>query len=158
MTVKLHQPETALPEQAAPASRSPRWVAGQPTWENRIVRRISSAHFLRDYYGKCEALHGHNYRIEVVVRGSALTSTEYLVDFSAFKRDVDAILDADLDHQCLNDLEFFQEGRNNPSSENLARYLALRIEPLLEATPAGLYSVTVWETEVQCATYYPYGP
>jgi|GEM_PF-137329 len=134
------------------------WTPGQPTWENRIIRRISSAHFLRNYYGKCESLHGHNYRIEIVMRGSSLNETEYLVDFSSFKKQVDAFLDGTLDHVLINDIEYFQEGNNNPSSENLARYIALQVEPLLDGTPAGLYSVTVWETEVQCATYYPYGP
>src|ERR1051325_11012816 len=117
-----------------PAARIRPWIAGEPTFENRIIRRISSAHFLRDYYGKCENLHGHNYRIEVAVRGSQLNASEYLVDFSAFKKQVDAFLDADLDHQLINDLAFFQEGQNNPSSENLARYIALNIEPLLEGT------------------------
>jgi len=149
---------TTLTAQEAPVPQQRPWTPGQPTWENRIVRRISSAHFLRNYYGKCEALHGHNYRIDIVVRGGVLNATEYLVDFSAFKKQVDAFLDGTLDHVLLNDIEFFQEGRANPSSENLARYIALNIEPLLTSTPAGLYSVTVWETEVQCATYYPYGP
>ncbi|MEO7995142.1 MAG: 6-carboxytetrahydropterin synthase [bacterium] len=135
-----------------------RWQPGTPTFENRIVRRISSAHFLRDYYGKCENLHGHNYRIEIVVRGSALNPADYLVDFTAFKRQVDGFLDATLDHQCLNVLPAFQEGAWNPSSENLARFIALNVVPLLGETPASLYSVTVWETEVQCATYYPDGP
>ena len=150
-------PRADLTPNPEPVQREHPWTPGEPTFENRIIRRISSAHFLRDYYGKCENLHGHNYRIEIVVRGGQLNDSEYLVDFSAFKRQVDAFLDAELDHQLINDVEFFQEGHNNPSSENLARYIALNIEGLLAETPAGLYSVTVWETDVQCATYYPYG-
>src|SRR5277367_5050595 len=85
-----------------------------------VEHTFAAAHALRDYYGKCENLHGHNYRVQVTVRGAELDHAGILVDFSLLKRLLREVTGR-LDHQNLNDLPPFDAV--NPSAENIARYV-----------------------------------
>ena len=107
------------------------------------------AHQLKGYRGKCEELHGHNWKVEVEVIGDRLDGVGLLIDFSELKRLVHEELSC-LDHCFLNDLEPFQ--KSNPSSELLARHIHAELRAKL---PAGvsLAAVTVWESDKACATY-----
>lgn len=117
-----------------------------------IVRvEFSASHALRHYQGKCEALHGHNFGVEVAVRGRDLAPrTGLLLDFGILKDHTRQVL-AELDHTHLNDLPAFREA--NPSSEHLARHIHDRLKERLAAYPVRLWRVTVSETSAQSASY-----
>ncbi len=123
----------------------------KPFWRLTVRSSFSAAHALRNYQGKCENLHGHNYAVEMITEGAKLDEdVEFIADFSILKQCLNDVL-ALLDHRNLNELEPFT--RINATSENLARYLFHQIRPKLAALPVELYGITVWETEKQCATY-----
>ena len=92
----------------------------QRLFEVKIISSFGAAHNLRDFRGKCENLHGHNWRVEVVLRGESLESNGILVDFGEVKAATREALE-EVDHKYLNELPFFSQ--NNPSSENIARFL-----------------------------------
>lgn len=113
----------------------------------KIEEVFSSAHNLKEYKGKCEALHGHNWRVEVVVEAEKLDKAGMVLDFHSLKKKLNAVLEK-LDHKYLNRIPYFK--RVNPTSENIARY----IYGQLKAQKLGVYSVTVWESDKASATYY----
>lgn len=120
-------------------------------WRLKVKRDFSSAHQLRNYCGKCENMHGHNFGVEVEVEGDKLDGkVEILMDFKELKKAVDRILDT-LDHKHLNELEYFRTV--NPSSENIARYIYLELKPMLPEQ-VRLTSVAVSENDSSVATYY----
>src|SRR5689334_11789476 len=90
-------------------------------FEVMIERNFSSAHQLRGYKGKCENLHGHNYKIEIFARGRELDNIGLLVDFVELKQAADDIV-LFLDHKNINELPPFDD-ELNPSAENLARFI-----------------------------------
>ncbi|HTZ11100.1 MAG TPA: 6-carboxytetrahydropterin synthase, partial [Candidatus Margulisiibacteriota bacterium] len=96
--------------------------------------------------GKCEELHGHNWRVEMVVSQEGLDKTGMVEDFTYLKKILKSQLEK-LDHKYLNKLPYFQ--KVNPTSENIARYIfdALKLKLL------NIKSVTVWENNNSCATY-----
>jgi 6-pyruvoyltetrahydropterin/6-carboxytetrahydropterin synthase len=116
-------------------------------FEVRVVGEFSAAHNLRGYLGRCEELHGHNWRVEVVLSGKKLGKIGMLMDFKEIKSRLNRVLDR-LDHKYLNALNYFK--KTNPTSENIARYIYDR----LKLQVAGLESVTVWESDSSSATYY----
>ena len=120
-------------------------------YEVKIITGFAAAHNLRNFKGKCEQLHGHNWKIEVVLRGKKLDEGGLLVDFAEVKSKTNSILD-ELDHCYLNDIPFFQE--NNPSSENIARYIFENLASSFKDKGIRVYSVSAWESENACATYY----
>ncbi len=99
---------------------------------------------------KCENLHGHNWKVEVCVAGAKLNKFGVLMDFGIIKQYVSKIMEK-LDHKYLNELAFFQN--SNPSSENIAVYIAGELQPMLKDTSVRVSRVTVWESEDACATY-----
>jgi len=114
---------------------------------------FSSGHYLRNYYGKCENPHGHNYKVRVTLAGDALDDSGLLLDFKLLKRVLKPTIDR-IDHQMLNDLEPFT--RLNPSAENLAKYFFDEVNRELDATTDGRVRVkdcTIWETDTTSATY-----
>ena len=119
-----------------------------------VEETFSSGHALRGYQGKCENVHGHNYRVQVTLAGPQLDSIGLLVDFTELKRVVRGII-AEIDHQFLNDLEPFKTV--NPSAENLAKYFYDEMNRQLTVLPAGagITEVTVWETDTASAQYRP---
>ncbi|MDY6823202.1 MAG: 6-carboxytetrahydropterin synthase QueD [Thermodesulfobacteriota bacterium] len=121
-------------------------------FELKVVTHFAAAHRLKMVGNKCENLHGHNWKVEVCVSGSKLTDAGLLIDFGELKSHVATVID-ELDHRFLNDLDCFDNG--NPSSENIATYIAGRVDRLLTSTNARISRVAVWESENACATYIP---
>lgn len=123
-------------------------------FEVSVDAAFAAAHSLRGYQGKCEDLHGHNYRVRLVVSGKELDKIGLLQDFTVLKRVLRGIVDK-LDHKHLNELPPFD--KINPSAENLARFIhdetARQLAGQLGAASIG--SVTVWETDTAAATYKP---
>ena len=115
---------------------------------------FAAGHALRHYKGKCENVHGHNYRIQVAVEGEKLNAIGLLVDFVALKKNLRATADR-LDHQFINDLEPFTV--INPSAENLAKYFYDELNPTVqgepEQGPVRISCITVWETDTSIARY-----
>jgi 6-pyruvoyltetrahydropterin/6-carboxytetrahydropterin synthase len=121
-------------------------------WRLTVRSEFSAAHALRHYQGKCERPHGHNFLVEAQVEGETLLpGTEFLVDFSLLKEDLATVLTS-LDHRDLNATQPFDV--QNPSSENLSRYIYKALAPLISRRGVRLYSVTVGEKAAQSATYY----
>ena len=89
------------------------------SFEVRVEADFAAAHFLKDYNGKCENLHGHNYKVYAHVKGSKLNEGGMLMDFSFIKKELRSICKS-LDHTNLNDFEVFQQ---NPSAERIAMYI-----------------------------------
>ncbi|HVB86650.1 MAG TPA: 6-carboxytetrahydropterin synthase QueD [Candidatus Dormibacteraeota bacterium] len=123
-------------------------------YEVSVEETFAAAHNLRNYKGKCEDLHGHNYKIRVVLAGQELDSTGLLYDFVNLKHVIRTII-ASLDHKYLNELPPFDT--INPSAENLARHIYDQASKQLPAASngAGIAAITVWETETTAATYRP---
>jgi 6-pyruvoyltetrahydropterin/6-carboxytetrahydropterin synthase len=112
----------------------------------RVEAYFSAAHNLQGYRGKCEELHGHNWKVEVEVSGSGLDKIGMLADFKVIKTKLNRVLDK-LDHKYLNNILYFK--KDNPTSENIAKYIFNCLKPQV----CGLSSVTVWESESSCASY-----
>lgn len=119
--------------------------------EVMIEMGFSSAHFLRNYRGKCENLHGHNYRVEVYVRGEHLDEAGMLVDFKDLKSATRRLVDY-LDHQNINELPPFDK-ELNPSAENLAQFFFHEVGSEINNDRVQVYKVRVWETDTCAATY-----
>jgi 6-pyruvoyltetrahydropterin/6-carboxytetrahydropterin synthase len=123
-------------------------------YEVTVEAGFSSGHYLRNYRGKCENPHGHNYRVLVTLAGAELDETGLLLDFKLLKTLLHPVV-AYLDHQMINDLPPFTE--LNPSAENLARYFYDETSRQLREVTAGRVSVkdcTVFETDTSFARYY----
>ena len=88
-------------------------------FEVTVEAGFSSGHYLRNYHGKCENPHGHNYRVLVTLEGEELDEAGLLLDFKLLKTLLRPVVER-LDHLMINDIEPFTE--LNPSAENLARY------------------------------------
>jgi len=116
----------------------------------KISSNFSAAHFLRGYQGKCENLHGHNWKVEVAVVSKVLGTSGMVMDFSELKKITSAILE-ELDHKHLNELPYFAD--NNPSSENIACYIFNKLKEGLKGKDCKLEEVSVWETDTSCAFY-----
>jgi len=122
-------------------------------FEVTIEETFAAGHALRNYRGKCENVHGHNYRCQVTLEGAELDHIGLLVDFVELKRVVHGVLDR-MDHQWLNEFPPFDV--LNPSAENMARYIYQQVAEGLkvrEGVRVGL--VRLWETDTAHATYRP---
>ncbi len=115
----------------------------------KILSHFSGAHRLRHLHGRCEQLHGHNWKVEVSVAAPRLNREGVVIDFQVLKKKLDDILKG-LDHTFLNDLPYFS--KREPSSERIAKYV---FEALRRELKGGviLKEVTAWESETACATY-----
>ena len=120
-------------------------------YELKIITQFAAAHRLENFNGKCEALHGHNWKVEVFLAGEQLDEAGLLVDFGVIKARTNALLE-EIDHKYLNELAAFRE--QNPSSENLARYLFERLSTDLIRDGVRVSRVNVWESDTSCASYY----
>jgi len=121
-----------------------------------VEETFSAGHALRGYKGKCENLHGHNYRVQVTLEGPQLDAIGLLIDFTLLKHVVRNIIKR-LDHQFINELEPFTNV--NPSAENMAKYFYEEIASQLEGLPAGaqVKEVVIWETDTARAKYWLQG-
>jgi len=123
-------------------------------YEVRVEAGFSSGHFLRNYRGKCENPHGHNYKVQVTLLGKSLDEAGLLLDFKLLKQVMRPVIEY-LDHQMMNDLPPFTE--INPSAENLAKYFYDETNKQLNEMTSGRVSVkdcTIYETDTTTATYY----
>ncbi|MBB5056156.1 6-pyruvoyltetrahydropterin/6-carboxytetrahydropterin synthase [Granulicella aggregans] len=123
-------------------------------FEVTVEAGFSSGHYLRNYQGKCENPHGHNYKIFVTLIGEELDETGLLLDFKLLKHLLRPVVDY-LDHQMINELKPFDE--LNPSAENLARYFYQQTAQQLSDMTAGRVRVkdaTIYETDSSFARYY----
>ncbi len=120
-------------------------------FEISVEETFAAGHALRGYHGKCEKVHGHNYKVRVSVEGESLDAAGLLIDFAELRRVVGEVIER-LDHQFLNDLAPFDTV--NPTAENLARYF---YEEISIRVPAGvrLAAVRMWETDTSAVTYRP---
>ncbi len=117
-----------------------------------VKGEFAASHNLRHFAGKCEALHGHNFAVEFAVEGDTLApKTELLVDFGVLKMELKRAI-APLDHAYLNEVPPFDV--QNPSSENLARYIYKALEPRMLELGVRIIWVTVAERAIQSATYF----
>jgi len=121
-------------------------------FEVSVQETFSAGHSLRNYHGKCENVHGHNYRVQVTLAGEELNATGLLVDFAEVKRLIRAVV-ARLDHQFLNDLAPFDA--INPSAENISRYFYEQISGGINGAGPQVREVKIWETDITSATYRP---
>jgi len=119
-------------------------------YELKVVTQFSAAHQLRNFGGKCEELHGHNWKIEVIVRGEKLNSAGLLIDFRELKECTNKILE-ELDHSFLNELPSFRN--RNPSSENIAAYIFEKLSDTLDGNHIEVTKVTAWESDTASASY-----
>lgn len=117
-----------------------------------IEQDFDAAHFLREYQGKCEALHGHRFRVVVRVNTTTLNSIGIAYDFTDLKRHLRHILEG-YDHTCLNDTPPFD--KINPSSENIATAIYSELKARLEGEPVTLSEVEVWESPQSRVIYRP---
>jgi len=123
-------------------------------FEITVEAGFSSGHYLRNYHGKCENPHGHNYRVLVTLAGAELDPSGLLLDFKILKTLLKPVVDY-LDHQMINDLPPFTE--LNPSAENLARYFYQETSRQLVEKTGGRVAVkdcTIFETDTSFARYY----
>jgi 6-pyruvoyltetrahydropterin/6-carboxytetrahydropterin synthase len=121
-------------------------------YEVSVDEEFAAAHNLRGYKGKCEDLHGHNYKVRVTVAGQELDSVGLLCDFVQVKKAIRDVIRT-LDHKYLNELSPFDV--INPSAENIARHIFDETSKLMLPQPNGaaISTVTVWETDSTFATY-----
>lgn len=122
-----------------------------PTREVMIEMGFSSAHALRGYQGKCENTHGHNYRVEVYVRGERLNNIGLLIDFKDLKAATKKVVDY-LDHKNINELPPF-DTEVNPSAEEMAVFFLQEVGRQINDDRVQVYKVRVWETDTCVATY-----
>ena len=123
-------------------------------FEVTVEDTFAAGHYLRNYKGKCENPHGHNYRVRVTLAGRELDQAGLLLDFKDLKRVMKPVIDY-LDHRMMNDLEPFTT--LNPSAENLAKYFFDQTNERLKQHTNGrveIKRVPIWETDTSIATYY----
>lgn len=128
-------------------------------FELSVQGHMAAAHYLRNYLGPCQHLHGHTWQVEVALKSDHLDNVGMVVDFAILKKVLDQVIDP-LDHVCLNDLEYFK--KVNPTTENIAQYIYQQFLPALEdyfqslkqACPKPtLTHVRVWESNKASVTY-----
>lgn len=120
-------------------------------YELTIEQAFASAHQLRGYKGKCENLHGHNFKVIVSIKAAKLNDIDLAIDFHDMKRITADVLGR-LDHKVLNEVPPFD--KLNPSSENLAKWLYETLKAKFEDGNIKMSSVTVWESSTASARYY----
>ena len=122
-------------------------------YELVIETTFSAAHQLRGYKGKCEHLHGHNWKVQVHVVAEKLNEIDIAIDFHELKRLTNEII-APFDHTTLNEIFPFTE--KNPSSENIAKWIFDSLKEKMNSNDEKIYpsAVTVWESESSSAKYY----
>jgi 6-pyruvoyltetrahydropterin/6-carboxytetrahydropterin synthase len=120
-------------------------------FEVSVEQTFAAGHALRNYKGKCENVHGHNFKVQVVIEGEKLDEAGLLVDFIDVKSAMRTIIER-LDHVFLNDIEPFTV--KNPSAENIAEYFFTEMtRSLSTSVPIRVREVKIWETDIQSATY-----
>jgi len=120
-------------------------------YELRVVTKFSAAHQLTMVGSKCENMHGHNWKIEVYVTGEKLDEGGVVMDFGEIKKHVAEIMSM-LDHKYLNELDYFKQSQ--PSSENIAYFVAAELQQRVDNMAVNVSRVTAWESDDAAATYF----
>lgn len=129
-------------------------------FEVRVESDFAAAHFLQDYHGKCENLHGHNYKVYVHAKGNEIDAGGMLLDFGVLKNSLRNVCKI-LDHTNLNDLQ--ENGKSvfnqNPSAERIAKFIFDKVKEDLSNSGWNkhsefVYAVDVFETPTSRARYY----
>ncbi len=129
---------------------------GEGMFELKIKTRFAGAHQLAMVGRKCENLHGHNWQVEVYVKGDQLNDAGVLADFGDIKRAVRDVVDGELDHKFLNELPAFEN--RQPTSEHIAVYIAGKVQAYINKNleeKVVVSRVMAWESDDACAIYYP---
>lgn len=134
------------------ASRQPGLGIQTPQFTVRVEARFESAHFLREYRGISEPLHGHSYKVEadLAAVGGGIDGDAISVDFVSAKRKLEALAKK-LDYACINDVPPFT--KINPSAENIAAWFAAELQNVVADENAVVTAVTVWEGPVNSVTW-----
>ena len=119
-------------------------------YEVKVITQFAAAHQLRNFKGKCEELHGHNWKVEVSLAGNKLNAAGLLIDFQEVKEATRRIL-SELDHSFLNEIPYFKD--RNPSSENIAAYLFDKLSNEFDGDVVTVTRITAWESDSACASY-----
>ena len=119
-------------------------------YELKVVTKFAAAHRLTMVGAKCENMHGHNWKIEVYVSGAKTDDAGVLVDFGIVKKHVREIMSL-LDHKYLNELDYFKHSQ--PSSENIAYFVATELQKRIDNQAVSVSRVTAWESDDAGATY-----
>jgi 6-pyruvoyltetrahydropterin/6-carboxytetrahydropterin synthase len=128
-------------------------VAGRPMYEVTVEDTFAAGHYLRNYKGKCENPHGHNYKVRVTLAGKDLDKAGLLLDFKDLREVIKHVIER-LDHQMINEVAPFTE--LNPSAENLAKYFYEETNGRLKSVTQGrvfVRDVTIFETDTTTAKY-----
>ncbi len=121
-------------------------------YEVKVMSDFAASHHLRNYGGKCEQVHGHNWNVEVYFEGESLDDTGLLIDFRVIKEKLREVIQ-EFDHVDLNAIDYFKE--KNPSSEHIAYYIFTKMNEDNSLRNNGrIKKVRVWETRSSCASYY----
>ena len=115
-----------------------------------VRETFAAAHRIESYHGKCEELHGHNFKVEALFEGEHVGAEGMLLDFGVLKGILRDVV-GDLDHKYLNDILFFKERAS--SSEYLAFYIYGRLAELVRKEDVAVKEVRVWESDNACAAY-----
>lgn len=113
--------------------------------------QFAASHFLREYHGKCEALHGHNYRVQLCVGADELDGEGMVLDFVELRQVLREIVDERLDHAHLNDTPPFD--KLNPTAEHIAQWIAEEVATRVDDSRVRVTECRVWETDTNCAVY-----
>ncbi len=119
-------------------------------YEVYVETQFSSAHRLISYNGKCENLHGHNWKIAVIAKSKTINKNSMVIDFNKLKLIVNDVV-SELDHKYLNDIKYFSS--HQPTAENIARYLHKKIFNKVKKYKINKLKIIVWETPTQYASY-----
>ncbi|MCS7152077.1 MAG: 6-carboxytetrahydropterin synthase QueD [Endomicrobia bacterium] len=119
-------------------------------YEIYVETNFSAAHWLKNYRGKCEKLHGHNWKVGVSVWRSGLNSQDMVIDFVELKNILNKVI-SKLDHKCINSLPYFR--KKQTTAENIAQFIHLNLTKLLQKYKLEKIKVIVWETPIQYASY-----
>ncbi len=119
-------------------------------YELKVITRFAAAHRLTMVGAKCENMHGHNWKIEVVLSGDRLNAAGVLMDFGDIKALLREIIGR-LDHRYLNELPIFEA--RQPSSERIAGFVADQLQEALDTPGVRVSRVSAWESDDACATW-----
>jgi 6-pyruvoyltetrahydropterin/6-carboxytetrahydropterin synthase len=135
-------------------SHTPHPTPHSPTFTVRVSARFEAAHFLREYRGISEPLHGHSYKVEadLASRAGGIDSDAIAVDFVSARHKLEALAKT-LDYGCINDVPPFD--RINPSAENIAEWFARELGAAVASEDAVVQAVTIWEGPVNSVTFRP---
>jgi len=120
-------------------------------YEIKIIRTFSAAHRLKGYPGNCRNVHGHNWKVEVIVETEELDSIGMAVDFRSLRKETDSLLQT-LEHTFLNEISPFD--KINPTAENIARWIFVTLSQRINDSHGKVSRVVVWENDNSSASYF----